>query len=450
MKKLSLRSRLIIFFTLIACAVWAAAGVLSWLETKEKTDEFFDTYQMALARQLAATDWSGVTKEHQKKTDRLIDKIRNADDDDEAIGFAVFDADGRMVFHDDENGKDFSFQNRSGSFVNQIVDDEEWRIVWLKSADGKFLIAVGQELEYREDMAWDMLEEFCAPWGTGLLILLLATILIISRELAPLNKLAEDIKNRRSGDLSPLPADNIPSEILPLISAMNQLLAQIENMLERERSFIADSAHELRTPLTALKIQLEVAQMSADDEKTRNQALQKLQLGIERSSRLVEQLLALSKVESSLSAPQINQEEIDWRQTVIAMIDEYRHEAAGKNIAVSYKIEGCGPIRNGNPVLCSLVVRNLLDNAIKYSPEGAAIDIRIQDEALVVTNSGVMVESKHLDKLGQRFYRPAGQNEKGSGLGLSIVRCIAEYYQCRLRFANTDTGFEVSMQSNDL
>lgn len=109
MNKLSLRLRLIVCFIGISCVVWLAAGVLSWKETKEKVDEFFDTYQMALARQLAGADWSGLAAGAQKITDRMIENVHNADDEDEAIGFAVFDRDGRLVFHDNENGKDFGF-----------------------------------------------------------------------------------------------------------------------------------------------------------------------------------------------------------------------------------------------------------------------------------------------------------------------------------------------------
>ena len=173
MNKLSLRLRLIVCFIGISCVVWLAAGVLSWKETKEKVDEFFDTYQMALARQLAGADWSGLAAGAQKITDRMIENVHNADDEDEAIGFAVFDRDGRLVFHDNENGKDFGFLPATGSFIRQIVDgDDEWRIVWLQSADGKFYIAVGQEEEYRADVVWDMTEEFMIPWAAGLFVLM--------------------------------------------------------------------------------------------------------------------------------------------------------------------------------------------------------------------------------------------------------------------------------------
>lgn len=124
MTKLSLRLRLIILFVIISGIFGAMAGVLSWQETKEKIDEFFDTYQIALARQLAAADWSTVSPRIQQATDRLLDNIADADDEDEAIGFAVFDKNGRKVFHDDQNGRDFAYTPVIGSYVEQRVDDE--------------------------------------------------------------------------------------------------------------------------------------------------------------------------------------------------------------------------------------------------------------------------------------------------------------------------------------
>lgn len=446
MKKLSLRLRLIIFFVLISCTVWAGAGILAWQETKEKVDEFFDTYQMALARQLAGTDWSQITPETQKKTNKLIKDIRNADEEDEAIAFAVFNDRGQKIFHDGENGRDFMYQDETGRFVKQKVDGESWRLVWLKSTDGKFRIAVGQELEYREDMAWDMLEEFTTPWATGLIILLAAMIGLISLELRPLRRLASDISARKADDLSPLSDEAVPGEIKPLTTAINQQLARISDMLLRERRFISDAAHELRTPLTALKIQLDVARMSADDTTTREAALGKLELGIDRATRLVEQLLALSRLEASLTAPQMTNELLNWKHICGQLAEEYRYDAEAKNIKLKTEFAGDGPFRDGNPVLAALMLRNLIDNAIKYSPNGAEVIIRLCRSGAEVINSGSFVEEQYLDKLGQRFFRPAGQNEKGSGLGLSIVSCIAEFYDCKVSFANSLQGFCVRIE----
>lgn len=443
MKRLSLKGRLILFFAVICAAVFSAAAFVSWQETKEKIDEFFDTYQMALARQLASADWQRATHEIQKITDKIIDRIEGADDEDEAVGFAVFDLDGKMVFHDNENGQDFLFTPDLGNFVTQSVDGEPWRIVWTRSADAKYIIAVGQELDYRRDVVWDMTEEFMMPWGIGIVLLSVSMVLIIVFEFMPLNRLARDLYRRPEDDLSPLPSANLPAEIRPLADAMNRLLEKIEKMLARERGFIADSAHELRSPLTALKVQLEVIRLSKNDEKTKGEALKKLESGINRCTRLVEQLLALSKAESS--ARSNAGECILWHNIVSSLADEYEPAAAQKDIKIRFTNDNTAPFETGNAVLASLIVRNLLDNAVKYSPKNAQIDIVLKDKTLSVINSDSAVPQKHLAHLGQRFYRPAGQQQTGSGLGLSIVSRIAAVYGCTLRCENTAAGFKVSI-----
>ena len=440
MKFLSLRLRLIILFVLVACTVWSGAGIVAWNESKDTADEFFDTYQMALARVLASSEWSAITPETQKRTDKIIKSIRNADEDDDAIGFAVFDNNGKLIFHDNENGKDFKYQDVVGKFINQQVDGDAWRLVWIKSADGNYNVAVGQELEYREDMAWDVLEEFMIPWAAGLITLLVMMIGLISFELKPLKKMADEIANRKVDNLSPLDDEDLPNEIKPLTKAMNRQLQQIGELLHRERRFISDAAHELRTPLTALKIQLDVAKMSDDDAQTREAALIKLEQGIDRSTRLVEQLLALSRLEVSLETATIGYEPIDWKKIIEHLLDEHRFDWDAKGINLQTDID-TGPIKNANPVLIALMLRNLIDNAIKYAPEKASVFIRSNQCEFQVINSDTFVEEKYLSKLGERFFRIAGQNEKGSGIGLSIVKCIVEFYGCKLSFANTDEGF---------
>ena len=153
---------------------------------------------------------------------------------------------------------------------------------------GKYIVAVGQELDYRREVTEDMFEEFMAPWGIGLIVLLTAIIVMLTLEFMPLKRLAADLKKRPAEDLSPLDEANIPDEVRPLTDAVNGLFKRIERMLQRERSFIADSAHELRSPLTALKVQLEVARMNEDDPKKLDDTLRKLERGIDRAAHLVE------------------------------------------------------------------------------------------------------------------------------------------------------------------
>lgn len=446
MKKMSLRLRLIISFLIVSTCVWTAAAVISWQESRDQMDEFFDTYQLLLARQLSTADWTNLTADMQKKSNRLIENVDDdGEEEDEALGFAVFNRRGEMIFNDDENGRDFIYTPEASGFVNQKIGRKKdmWRIFWLTSADKNFTIAVGQELEFRDDAALELVEETLLPWLVGLSVLLLAVIWMVSRELRPLRRIADELSERDSDNLHPLSLSGQASEILPLIKAINTQFSRIEQMLQRERGFISDSAHELRSPLTALKVQLEVAQLADDDAAARHQALQKLNQGIDRSTRLVEQLLALSRLDSAAVAA--NDEPLDWPALVNAAVNEQLPAAEEKKINIKTSTDGSTPTTCGQPLLWALLLRNLLDNAVRYSPEEAQISIELKDETLSVTNSNTVVAAEYLPRLKERFFRPAGQKSTGSGLGLSIVERIAELHRCRVALTNDDGNFRVTI-----
>ena len=446
MKKMSLRLRLIISFLIVSTCVWSAAAVISWQESRDQMDEFFDTYQLLLARQLSTADWTNLTADMQKKSNRLIENVDDdGEEEDEALGFAVFNRRGEMIFNDDENGRDFIYTPEASGFINQKIGRKKdmWRIFWLTSADKNFTIAVGQELEFRDDAALELVEETLLPWLVGLSVLLLAVIWMVSRELRPLRRIADELSERDSDNLHPLSLSGQASEILPLIKAINTQFSRIEQMLQRERGFISDSAHELRSPLTALKVQLEVAQLADDDAAARHQALQKLNQGIDRSTRLVEQLLALSRLDSAAVAA--NDEPLDWPALVNAAVNEQLPAAEEKKINIKTSTDGSTPTTCGQPLLWALLLRNLLDNAVRYSPEEAQISIELKDETLSVTNSNTVVAAEYLPRLKERFFRPAGQKSTGSGLGLSIVERIAELHRCRVALTNDDGNFRVTV-----
>lgn len=446
MKKMSLRLRLIISFLIVSTCVWTAAAVISWQESRDQMDEFFDTYQLLLARQLSTADWTNLTADMQKKSNRLIENVDDdGEEEDEALGFAVFNRRGEMIFNDDENGRDFIYTPEASGFVNQKIGRKKdmWRIFWLTSADKNFTIAVGQELEFRDDAALELVEETLLPWLVGLSVLLLAVIWMVSRELRPLRRIADELSERDSDNLHPLSLSGQASEILPLIKAINTQFSRIEQMLQRERGFISDSAHELRSPLTALKVQLEVAQLADDDAAARHQALQKLNQGIDRSTRLVEQLLALSRLDSAAAAA--NDEPLNWPALVNAAVNEQLPAAEEKKINIKTSTDGSAPTTCGQPLLWALLLRNLLDNAVRYSPEEAQISIELKDETLSVTNSNTVVAAEYLPRLKERFFRPAGQKSTGSGLGLSIVERIAELHRCRVALTNDDGNFRVTI-----
>lgn len=448
MKKLSLKLRLIIFFGIISTVVWSAAAVLSWYESREQLDEFFDTYQLMLARQFAAADWSNAGSATVKQVNKIIGHLADdGEEEDEALGFAVFDKDGKMVFHDGENGSRFPYIRGASGFGNHKIGKKHklWRIVCLPSADGQYLIAVGQEEEFRNEAALDLIEETLLPWALGLGLILLCTVLMVHSELKPLKQIAADLENRSADDFSPLDGSNVPAELLPLIVSGNRLFSRTEKMLKNERGFIADSAHELRSPLTALKVQLEVAELSLDDKDALRKALRQLKSGIDRSSRLVEQLLALSRLDSG-HVTDVEAEIPDWKNIVNRAQEEQKSAAAAKNITLSSIIGKPPFLMSGDAFLWSLLLRNLLDNAVRYSPEGASVNIELTSRALVVSNTGVNIENAVLENLGQRFFRPAGQKETGSGLGLSIVEKIASLHGCRPEYRCENGVFTVTIR----
>lgn len=447
MRKMSLQIRLLLSFLGIAAAVWTCAAVISWQECREQLDEFFDTYQLRMAKQLAAADWSGLTPDDLKKSNKIADELDNdGDEEDEALGFAVFDQHGKMIFHDNENGAYFPYLADFSGFSDFKIGSKhkKWRLVQIPAHKGNYTVTVGQELEFRNDAALDMVEESLLPWLAGLGILMATTFGLAALAFRPLKKISRELSLRDGGDLSPLDDSLLPPEIMPLSQALNDLFIRQEQLLQRERSFISDSAHELRSPLTALKVQLEVAQMAADDEPVRTNALKKLEYGITRASRLVEQLLALSRLESNRD--QIN-ETLDWPALLHEEAAEAFSQAEAKQTRIIIQTDNAPPCRNGSPLLLGLMLRNLLDNAVRYSPEGSEIILSCREGKLCVSNPAPNFHSTDLTRLGERFFRPAGQKETGSGLGLSIIRRITELHNCHMLITYENGIFCVSIRS---
>ena len=447
MKNISLQLRLILSFLFIAGTVWLVSAILAWVEGKEEIDEFFDTYQLVLARQLATVDWKDITPNTQKRVNKVIDILDNdGEEDDEALGLAVFDANGKMIFHDNNNGRQFKYDASASGFMNQTLGKKQklWRIVWIKSIDGLYTVAIGQELNYRNEIALELIEETFLPWACGLIILLTASIWLVHREFRPLKKITNTLKQRESDNLSPLDDKNSPQEIKPLIVAINELFARIIAMLQKERSFIADAAHELRSPLTALNVQLDVVELAVDDPDTQQKALRNLREGLTRSSHLVEQMLALSKLDSQIILQE--QENLNWQNILSVCVAEQQENASQKKISILQNIRSNFSIVSGQSFLWSLLFRNLLDNAIKYSQSGAQIKIDIETNKIKISNNKTNIDNKYLSRLGERFFRPAGQKNNGSGLGLSIVEKVAMLHRCNVRYLHNRDVFTVVIE----
>lgn len=443
--RLSLRVRLTLIFLILAAIAWAASSFVAWKKTTDKVDELFDTQLMLFAKRLSTLDINELNA-----TERMAQtpkKFKHGHVDDDALTFAVYTTDGKMVLHDGDNGRNIPYSYRREGFDNGKLDDDDdlWRFIWLTSADGKYRIVVGQEWEYREDMALSIVTAQLVPWLIALPLMLLILIILLHRELLPLKKLAQALRLRDPESSEPLSSQGVPSEVRPLVESLNQLFARTHNMMVRERRFTSDAAHELRSPLAALKVQTEVAQLSVDDPQAREKALLQMHAGIERATRLVDQLLTLSRLDSLDNLQDVAT--LSLADVLQSSVMDIWQPAQQAQIDVRLQINAQNVMRTGQPLLLSLLVRNLLDNAIRYSPKGSVVYVTLDANRFTVRDNGPGVTPETMAHIGERFYRPPGQQVTGSGLGLSIVRRIATLHGMTASFGNApEGGFSATVQ----
>lgn len=441
----SLRARLSVAFVILTIVAAVCASTAAWYEARKSLNKLFDTQQLLFAKRLSVLNFDSIPNETAQlpRSKNVLKKHRGKMDDD-TLAFAIFSADGRLILNDGDNGKDLSYRWQRDGFVDQKLDDEPWRLVWLTTADGRYRIVVGQEWEYRDDIAFDVVYSQLMPWLIALTLMLILLIWLVSHELRPLRKMAQGMGRRAPDDSRPLETQSLPQEVIPLINALNQLFARTSQLMTHERRFISDAAHELRSPLAALKVQAEVAQLADNDAPVREAALANLHQGIDRVSRLVEQLLMLSRLDASAALHDV--QAISLQNVLQQCVMNAWHGAQRAGIDIQLEMQDPPVILQGQPLLLEVMLRNILDNAVRYCTPGCQVKITLEDKMLTVIDNGPGVSEEYLASLGERFFRPPGHVKTGSGLGLSIVRRIAALHHMQARFSNAQQGgFEVRL-----
>ncbi len=255
------------------------------------------------------------------------------------------------------------------------------------------------------------------PWLVALPIMLIIMMVLLGRELAPLNKLALALRMRDPDSEKPLNATGVPSEVRPLVESLNQLFARTHAMMVRERRFTSDAAHELRSPLTALKVQTEVAQLSDDDPQARGNFINY----ITGSIALLVWLINCSLYRGWTHWITLGSiAEIRWKISCDSSVMDVYHTAQQAKINVRLTLNAHGIKRTGQPLLLSLLVRNLLDNAVRYSPQGSVIDVTLNADNFIVRDNGPGVTPEALARIGERFYRPPDKPLPAVDLGYRL------------------------------
>ncbi len=373
------------------------------------------------------------------------------DEDEPAVPGQVQYRDG--VVHGFEVRIAYVYARPAGMPVGGKPDDKTGRA-------GLPLVQVAETLNKRAQLANDIVKGVILP---QFIILPLAVTLVwfgLVRGLAPLGHLSERIRRRKPGDLSPIDHGSVPDEVAPLIRSINELMRELDSSLKGQQRFIANAAHQLRTPLAGLKTQTELAlrQTGSDgDPRELRASLAQMALSTERAARMVNQLLVLTRAErgapgdaESHARPTFRAVQLD--RLVRDRVRDWVPAALAKHIDLGFDDEpDDAPVVEGDAVLLAELVGNLIDNAIRYTPEGGVIDVRVKTGApgtgavLEIEDSGPGIPEHERDLVFERFYRvlgsdPEGRNLDGSGLGLAIVREIALRHQARVAIGERAGG----------
>lgn len=338
------------------------------------------------------------------------------------------------------------YLSRPGAAVPQSVDigfstvetpNGNWRVY--NTLVGNNIVQVSQPMRVREELAAGLALRTMLPLLVLLPVLTVLIWITVGRGLRPLNEVASAVSKRSAQVLQPLPSQHLPSEVKPLVTALNDLLARLGNSLSIQRTFIADAAHELRTPLTAVRLQIQMAER-AGTAIEQAAAFAHLKGGIDRATRLVEQLLTLARNEpDAAERPFVPVNLVDIAREVVA---ERAPVADAKSIDLG--LSGATPTQiMGDAEGLHVMLGNLVDNAIHYTPPGGKVDLEVavkdSQASLVVTDTGPGIAVAERERIFDRFYRGHTAGVTGSGLGLAIVRKVAQRHRATVDLgADTD------------
>lgn len=303
-------------------------------------------------------------------------------------------------------------------------------------------VKVAETLVKREDMAREILADVVLP---QLILILMAAVSVwvgVRKGLSPLQRVQRAISSRSHRDLSPVDEQDAPDEVRPLLHAINDFMGRLGKVLTMQRRFIADAAHQLRTPLAGLKTQTELALRQTDPDSL-HRALRQIALSAERTARLANQLLSLARTEPE-AAHQREFSPLDLATLARCTTSDWVPTAIQKNIDLGFEgPEGQEVKVLGDAFLLGEMLANLLDNAIRYTPEGGRVTVHLSGglrPILTVEDTGPGIPPEEREHVFERFYRILGSNTDGSGLGLAIVREIALIHQARIELGSPDHG----------
>lgn len=430
----SLQGRLLVLVLGTVIVTWIATAVVTWSDVRHELDELLDAHLAQAAALL------------------VVQQAREGGDDDvldaptlhryaPKVAFQVFH-EGRLTQRSSNAPAEPMLPMTGavpGGFSIIVIGDTAWRVFAAHGREQDVRVFVGEQVRSRNAILWAVLRSSLGPLLVAVPLLALGAWLAVRQGVAPLRLVGQALARRSPGDLRPMGMPAGPAEVAPMLEALNGLLRRIGALLESERRFTADAAHELRTPIAAIRAQAQVALAAASDVE-RVGALQATLEGCDRAARLVDQLLTLARLESGAGPALVD---LDLAMLARQVVAELAPLALAQQQDIELQARESCTVR-GDATLLAVMVRNLVDNAVRYGGPGAAVKVSVaaiepDGACLTVEDSGPGMAPADRARLGERFFRVVGSGRAGSGLGWSIADRIAVVHGAALRVGESST-----------
>lgn len=420
----SLRRRLLLVLLTVVLSAWTATAVFTYLDARHEIDAMLD------ARLAQSADLVAVHMALQVPDEPVRDVEPRPLKAVEATLLQVWRGSHLMLRSGD--APDVPLSEPLAGYSDAVVEGQAYRVYSRPDEDGRFVVQVAERTLVRRALAESVASHLLHPLYFAVPALGLLIWLSVGIGLAPLGRFAREVEQRAPDNLAALDGTKTPSEVLPLQVALNALFERLGASFELERRFTADAAHELKTPLAAIRVQAQVARHATQDAE-RRRALNQVIAGVDRAGRLVEQLLVLARLDPQRALQ--NVQPVGLLELARDAVTAMAPYAAERSVDLGLCAEALGTVQ-GDPVLLGILLRNLLDNAVRYTPQGGRVDLEVLREeeswAIRIADTGPGIPREERSRVFERFYRVLGNAEPGSGLGLSIVQHIATLHDARL------------------
>lgn len=418
----SIRGRLLFALIVLVAFVSAISATVTYRRVLNETSTLFD-YQL---RQMA------LSLRNQISLAPRIEVPRDQNDTDFVV--QIWDVFGTRVYLS-RPGLPLFNQTVLG-YADLTLRGEAWRAFGMQTSNG--VIQIAQPARVREELARNAALRVVVPLLLLLPVMILCVTWVVQRGLSPLRFLTAEVQRRDERSLAPLRSNDLPLELTPLVAELNRLLSRLQAAFAAQRDFVADAAHELRSPLTSLRLQLQLLER-ASDAGASEEARRLLGSGVERAIHMVEQLLTLARSDAALTGQQAAQ--VNLSETARLAIADCHALAVTRGIELSLD----SPVEvflTGDAEGLRILVRNLVDNAVRYTPTGGRVQVRIAQApaSIEVQDNGPGIPAAERSRAFDRFYRLDSSQASGTGLGLAIVRTIAARHHAEVALEEAPGG----------